>query len=98
MIPGGGDVDGVVAGGQGGDVDGATAGFGVGDDGVPPIVVDANPKSLIRPTHICFFQVFSWHNSLSFGILLPLMACHSYYGFAPIVAICSKQMPFCHKS
>ena len=98
MVPGGGDVDSVVAGGQGGDVDGAAAGFGVGDDGVPPVFIDANPKSLIRPTNICFFQVFSWHNSLSFGILLPLMACHSYYGFAPIVAICSKQMPFCHKS
>lgn len=40
MVPGGGDVDGVVAAGEGGHVDGAAAGFGVGNDSVPPIVVD----------------------------------------------------------
>ena len=40
VVPGGGDFDDIVAAGEGGHIDGAAARLGVGDDGVPPVVVD----------------------------------------------------------
>ncbi len=40
VVPGGGDFDDVVAAGEGGHIDGAAARLCVGDDGIPPVVVD----------------------------------------------------------
>ena len=42
VVPGGGDVDGVVAAGKGGHIDGAATGFGVGNDSVPPVIIDGH--------------------------------------------------------
>ncbi len=42
IVPGGGDFDDIVAAGEGGGVDGAAAGLGVGDDGVPPVIIDGH--------------------------------------------------------